>query len=53
MNSIETIRKKKDKREQESVPFRRIKRNFGIVEKTFVVLHGLSMFDYSAVPPCK
>lgn len=34
-------------------PFGRIKRNFRITEKTFVILHGLPVFDHSAVPPCK
>lgn len=34
-------------------PFRGIKRDLGIMEKTFVVLHGLPVFDHSAVPPCK
>lgn len=33
--------------------FRRIKINFGKVEKTFVILHGLPVFDHSAEPPCK
>ena len=33
--------------------FRRIERDLGIMEKTFVVLHGLPVFDHSAVPPCK
>ena len=37
----------------EPFPFRRIKRNFGIVEKTFVIFHGLPVFDHSAEPPCK
>ena len=37
----------------ETESFRRIKRNFRIMEKTFVVLHGLPVFDHSAVPPCK
>lgn len=34
-------------------PFRGIERDLGIMEKTFVVLHGLPVFDHSAVPPCK
>lgn len=34
-------------------PFRGTERDFGIMEKTFVALHGLLMFDHSAVPPCK
>lgn len=33
--------------------FGRIKRNFRIMEKTFVILHGLPVFDHSAIPPCK
>ena len=33
--------------------FRGIERDLGIKEKTFVVLHGLPVFDHSAVPPCK
>lgn len=33
--------------------FRGIERDLGIMEKTFVVLHGLPVFDHSAVPPCK
>lgn len=36
----------------ESGPFRRIERDLRIMEKTFVVLHGLPVFDHSAVPPC-
>lgn len=33
--------------------FRGIERDLGIMEKTFVVLHGLPVFDHSAEPPCK
>ena len=33
--------------------FRGIERDLGITEKTFVVLHGLPVFDHSAEPPCK
>ena len=32
---------------------RRIERNFRIMEKTFVIQHGLPVFDHSAGPPCK
>lgn len=34
------------------LPFRRIEDSFGIVEKALVVVHGLPLFDHSAVPPC-
>lgn len=34
-------------------PFRGIERDLGRMEKTFVVLHGLPVFDHSAEPPCK
>ncbi len=34
-------------------PFGRIERSFGIGEKAAVIMHGLLMFDHSAVPPCK
>lgn len=34
-------------------PFGRIERSFGIGEKAAVIMHGLPMFDHSAVPSCK
>ena len=33
--------------------FGRIERSLGIGEKAAVVVHGLPLLDYSAVPPCK